>query len=138
MALLVYSNKCKYSNDILQFIDQNPSIKGLVTYHDVTRKGIPGQFRDKITRVPTMITKNGKFLIGSEVKQWLSSLVPNQWESAGFGGGLGTMNLEDNSCDSDLFSLDSYGQSLQPMITPELEKKISQDVKSAAAEFNAN
>ena len=134
MALLIYSPKCKYSTDILTFIDNTPSLKNIVSYHDISTRGIPPKFRDKITRVPTMITKNGKFLVGSEVKQWLSSIIPDSWVSADMGGGIGTASLSDDSGGGDFFELDNYGQSLQPAITPELEAKINQDVKQAHAE----
>jgi hypothetical protein len=134
MALLIYSPKCKYSSEILEFVDKTPSLKNLVTYHDISARGIPPNYRDKITRVPTMITKNGKFLVGSEVKQWLASIVPDTWESAGFGGGVGLSSIADSSGGGDFFELDSYGQSLQPALTPELEAKINRDVKDAHAE----
>ena len=134
MALLIYSPKCKYSTEILTFIDNTPSLKNLVSYHDISVQGIPPAYRQKITRVPTMITKNGKFLVGSEVKQWLTSIIPDTWVSADLGGGIGVASLADNSGGGDYFELDSYGQSLQPAITPELEAKINQDVKQAHAE----
>lgn len=138
MALLIFSDRCKYSNEILRFVDENPSLKSLVSYHDINTKGIPSQYRDKITRVPTMITKNGKFLIGSEVKQWLSSLIPSTWESVSVCTGMACMNLDDSSGDANIFNLDDYGQSLQPALTPELEAKINRDTKTAHEELNRN
>jgi len=134
MALLIYSPKCKFSSEILEFVDKTPSLKSIVSYHDISTRGIPPDYRDKITRVPTMITKNGKFLVGSEVKQWLSSIMPDTWVSAGLGGGIGASSIADDSGGGDFFELDNYGQSLQPALTPELEAKINRDVKDAHAE----
>ena len=42
-----------------------------------------------------------------------------------------TLDSEDN--DSEMFSLDSYGQSLQPAMTQELQDKISRDVSKGVA-----
>ena len=93
--------------------------------------GIPPKFRNKITRVPTMLTHNGKLLVGAEIKAWLESLLPVQeLESCEFGfSGMTTLDGEGTDA---IFSLDSYGQSLQPAMTPDLQEKISKDVKSEA------
>ena len=42
-----------------------------------------------------------------------------------------TLDSEDN--DTDMFSLESYGESLQPAMTRELEEKISRDVSKGVA-----
>lgn len=75
-----------------------------------------------------MLTKNGKFLVGNEIKNWLESLLPNnEIETCGFGGcSMTTLDGENNS---DIFGLDDYGRTLQPAMTPELEEKINRDVK---------
>lgn len=41
--------------------------------------------------------------------------------------------LDDEENDSEMFSLDSYGQSLQPAMTRELEEKINKDVSKGVA-----
>jgi hypothetical protein len=41
--------------------------------------------------------------------------------------------LDNDENDSEMFSLDSYGQSLQPAMTRELEEKIGKDVSKGVA-----
>ena len=130
MSLLIYSPRCKHSMDIIQYIDGQAQLKQLVHYHNVNTQGIPKQYKSKITRVPTMLTKNGKILVGNEIKNWLDSLLPKKdIEHAGFGGSVCSMtSLDGNGRDPNMFYLDNYGQSLQPAMTKELEEKINRDV----------
>jgi hypothetical protein len=138
MALLIYSNRCQHSADILNFLDKTPQIKQLVQLHDVNvQGGVPPQYKNKITRVPTLLTKNGKILVGVEVKNWLQSLIPNtQYEHHSLCEGLSsTMSCFSGSemgggeGGGDLFQLSDYGQSLQPAMTQELQDKISKKVE---------
>ena len=86
--------------------------------------------KSKISRVPTMLTKNGKLLVGNEIKNWLESLLPiKEVEMTGFGTCAMT-TLEGESTD-DMFGIDDYGISLQPPMTTELEEKISRSVSDA-------
>jgi hypothetical protein len=82
-----------------------------------------------------MLTKNGKILVGNEIKNWLDSLLPakdvEHGSIGGFGGSMSSLDGKDNN--SDMFSLDSYGQSLQPAMTKELEEKIGRDVSKGVA-----
>ena len=88
------------------------------------------QFKNKISRVPTMLTKNGKFLVGNEIKNWLESLLPTQeLEMAGFG--TCSMTTLDGEGTNDMFGLDDYGTSLQPPMTTELQEKIDRSVNDA-------
>ena len=81
-----------------------------------------------------MLTKNGKVLVGSEIKNWLDSLLPNkEITNWGFSGACSMTTLESEENESEMFSLDSYGQSLQPAMTRELEEKISRDVSKGVA-----
>jgi tRNA G46 methylase TrmB len=81
-----------------------------------------------------MLTKNGKILVGNEIKNWLDSLLPSKEVSNwGFGGGCSMTTLEGEENDTDIFSIESYGQSLQPAMTRELEEKISRDVSKGVA-----
>jgi hypothetical protein len=83
-----------------------------------------------------MLTKNGKLLVGSEVKQWLQSLLPNNITNCQLGGsGIGSWSLDGEDDDDSIFNLNNYGQSLQPAITPDLQQKINQQVGEA---FNQN
>jgi hypothetical protein len=105
-------------------------LKQLVHFHNVNVLGIPPQYRGKITRVPTMLTKNGKILVGKEIQNWLESLLPVQeLETCGFG--KCEMTTLDGESSTELFGLDQYGRSLQPAMTPELEAKISRSVTDA-------
>ena len=77
-----------------------------------------------------MLTKNGKLLVGNEIKNWLESLLPiKEVEMAGFGTCAMT-TLEGEGTD-DMFGIDDYGISLQPPMTTELEEKISRSVNDA-------
>ena len=134
MSLLIYSPRCKYSMEIIDYINSKPQLKQLVNYHNVNTQGIPPAYQDKITRVPTMLTKNGKILVGNEIKNWLESLLPNkQIEHCGIGGWCSMTSLDSNDNEMDIFSLDNYGQSLQPAMTRELEEKINRDVSKGVA-----
>jgi len=120
--------------EVIEYINKHSQLKQLVHYHNINTQGIAPANRNKITRVPTMLTKNGKILVGNEIKNWLDSLLPNKEISNwGFSGGCSMTTLDDNENDSDIFSLDSYGQSLQPAMTRELEEKINRDVSKGIA-----
>lgn len=127
MSLLIYSPKCSHSLDIIDYIKRRPQISQLVNYHNVNIQGIPPQYAHKITRVPTLLTKNGKFLVGNEIKNWLESLLPNN-DIGSCDFGVCSMTSLDGEGNSDIFGLDDYGRSLQPPMTAELEEKINRDV----------
>ena len=127
MSLLIYSPKCSHSLDIIDYIKRRPQIAQLVSYHNVNTQGIPPQYAHKITHVPTLLTKNGKFLVGNEIKNWLESLLPNN-DIGSCDFGMCSMTSLDGEGNSDIFGLDDYGRSLQPPMTAELEEKINRDV----------
>ena len=130
MSLLIYSPKCSHSVDIVNYINRHAQLRYIVQFHNVNTMGIPPQYRSKITRVPTMLTKNGKILVGKEIQNWLESLLPVQdLETCGFG--KCEMTTLDGEGSAVLFGLDEYGRSLQPAMTPELEAKISRSVTEA-------
>lgn len=136
-ALLVYSPKCNHCIDIMNFINNNSQLKQLVRLHNVNTQGVPPQYSKQINRVPTMLTKNGKLLVGNEIKQWLGSLLPNDITNCTVGGGLcGLSNLDGDDDDDSVFLLDNYGQSLQPAMTPELQARISQNVNETFNDSN--
>jgi len=131
MSLLISSPKCKHSVEVINFIKKHKQLQQIVQYHNVTINGIPPEFQAKITRVPTMLTKNGKILIGKEIQNWLESLLPvHELETCGFGGI--TSSTLDGEPTGEMFGLDDYGRSLQPAMTPELEEKISRKVDDEA------
>ena len=77
MSLLIYSPQCNHSLDIIDYINKHEQLKQIVKYHNINKMGIPPQYKNKITRVPTMLTKNGKLLVGNEIRNWLDK---NGWE----------------------------------------------------------
>lgn len=134
MSLLIYSPRCKHSMEIIEYIQKHDQLKQLIHYHNINTQGIPPAFRNKITRVPTMLSKNGKIFVGNEIKNWLDSLLPNkEVTNWGFGGSCSMTTLDSDENDSSIFSLDDYGTSLQPAMTRELEEKISRDVSKGVA-----
>jgi hypothetical protein len=124
MALLVYSDKCRWSQEILMYIKTQPALIEIVRFWNVNEQGIPSK---KITRGPTLVTNDGKMLVGKEVQAWLESMVPCDFESWDSGAGA---NL-DGTENPGMFEFDRYGESLQPRLTPELEAKIGGDVQDA-------
>jgi hypothetical protein len=126
MALLVYSDKCKFSQEIIAFIKSQPALIEVVRFHNVTTSGVPSK---QITRVPTLVTNEGKMCVGAEVKAWLVSMIPTDFESWDSTNGLCT-NL-DGTENSGMFDLDRYGESLQPILTPDLEAKITMNPMEA-------
>ena len=126
MALLVYSDKCKWSAETIQFIKSQPSLIEIVRFHNINTNGVPSK---KITRVPTLVTNEGKMLVGAEVKNWLTSMIPCDFDSWDGVGNL-CSNL-DGSENAGLFDLEQYGASLAPTMTPDLEEKIAANVMEA-------
>ena len=134
MSLLIFSPQCSHSLDIIDYSNKHEQLKQIVQYHNINKLGIPPQYKNKITRVPTMLTKNGKLLVGNEIRNWLESLLPVQeLEMCGFGG-CSMTTLEGEGL-GDIFGLDDYGRSLQPPMTKELEERINQSVSDA---YNKN
>jgi len=121
--------------DVIEYINQHQQLKQLVRYHNVNTQGIPPSYKNKINRVPTMLTQNGKILVGNEIKNWLDSLLPSKEvvhsPIGGFGCGMTT--LDGDAPTSDIFSIEDYGRALQPPMTKELEQKISRDVNKGIA-----
>jgi hypothetical protein len=126
MALLVYSDKCKWSMDIIQFIKSQPPLLEIVRFHNITTHGVPSK---KITKVPTLITNDGVMKVGGEVKAWLTSMIPSEFES--WEQTFDFVSNIDGTEAPTLFELDKYGESLQPTLTPELEARIAMSVTDA-------
>lgn len=137
MSLLIYSPKCHHSREIIDFIKGRPQLHQLVHYHNINQLGIPPEYKQRITRVPTMLTKNGKILVGSEIKAWLMSLLPSEevhnMNVCGFSCSMSSLENDDivRCGGEDTFELSNYGCSLMPPMTPELEAKISRSVGDA-------
>mgnify|MGYP006268143149 CR=1 FL=1 len=134
MATLVYSERCKYSIDIIKFIHENPILGRIVQFHDIAIHGVPKH----IERVPTLVTTQGNYIIGGDIKQWLIQMIPQpEIESQGPSMSLaGFDSPGDEWASQDMFCIDDYGRSLQPMITPDLEMKINTSVQDAFKKEN--
>ncbi|AUT19066.1 hypothetical protein DSLPV1_095 [Dishui lake phycodnavirus 1] len=130
MSLLIYSPKCEHCKDIIEFIQKHPALKPLVSYHNIHTNPIPPHYRQQINRVPTLLTKNQKFLVGQEIKAWLRSMLPvDEVTNCSLRGTCGvSIDGEDDS--GDLFSLDDYGTSLAAPMTPDIEAKIRKQVQA--------
>jgi hypothetical protein len=135
MALLVFSDKCHYSFELLNFIKSNPTLGPMIRYHNVSTHGRPAN--PQVKRVPTLVTSEGNILVGGEVRNWLESMIPVEIENWSPSGIL-TSSLDGGDSGAEMFSLDSYGTSMQPMITPELKAKMSKDVKDAYSSAGIN
>jgi hypothetical protein len=125
MALLVYSDKCKWSVETINYIKTQPALIEIVRFWNINTQGVPSK---KITRVPTLVTNEGTMHVGKEVMVWLESMVPCEFES--WCDDKMCSNL-DGTENANMFELDMYGQTLQPRLTPEMEARIAMSVQDA-------
>lgn len=129
MALLLFSTKCSHSVDILKFINKEPQLKSVIRLHDIGIHGVPPQLRSQVKSVPALVTNNNQILIGSEVRNWLQSIIPAaEFVNCNLNGYCSMSSLADDDDVGSFFDLGNYGQSLQPYMTPELQEKISKKV----------
>lgn len=126
MALLVFSDRCHHCHELLKYVQAQPALQPILRFWNVTTQGNPHK---KITRVPTLVTDQGKMFVGSEVRNWLESMTPCEIES--FDAADFTYNIDGTDSREALFSLDKYGTQLQPVLTPELEEKINTNPSQA-------
>lgn len=130
MAMLVYSDKCPYSSQIIRDIQENPALLHVIRFHNVTTHGVPSK---QVTRVPTLITNTGQFLVGQEVRAWIESMAPVEEVDAVDASGFQTSLLDGEDESTDMFDLDRYGTSLAPQMTRALEEKINRKTQDAYA-----
>lgn len=131
MALLVFSDKCKWSMETIEYIKAQPALLEIVRFWNVNTQGVPSK---QVTRVPTLVTNEGKMHVGKEVRAWLESMVPCEFES--WCNDKLCSNIDGTERET-LFELDHYGKSLQPRLTPELESRIAKSVQDAYQEARA-
>ena len=132
MALLVYSDKCNFCVETLNYVKTQPELLQILRFHNVATNGIPSQ---RITRVPTLVTNEGKMYVGSEVRTWLESMVP--MDIASFSNdGFSITNLDESEEPGNFFDIDMYGVPLQPVLSPELNNKINRKVNDAISDMN--
>jgi len=116
MATLIYSDKCKYCYEIIEFIKTRPALHSVIQYHHVNQ-GVP----DGVTKVPSLITTSGQLYSGKQVREYLDILAPVKLEKF-------TLS-KSNLVHKNLFQVSNYGaNSNKPVMTPELERKINQSV----------
>lgn len=132
MALLVYSDKCNFCVETMSYIKTQPELLQILRFHNVSTNGIPSQ---RITRVPTLVTNEGKLYVGSDVRNWLESMVP--MDIVSFNNDMFSItNLDESDEPGNFFDLNLYGVPLQPVLTPELNNKINKKVNDAISDFN--
>jgi glutaredoxin-related protein len=136
MVLLVYSQNCSYSAKIIEYIRSQQVLLNIVRFHNINTSGVP----NGLTRVPAIITKDGATIIGGDVKTYLENLIPNNIESTNIvGGKLSTYSLDGSSGDMrGISNFDSFGHSLSPPMTKELEEKIGRNVQDAYQTMNSS
>lgn len=136
MATLVYSDRCQYSAQVIRLIQGNPALIKVMRFHNVTTHGIPSK---QVTRVPTLLTNDGKILVGLEVKSWVDSMAPVEVVEANDAFGPATTFLDGTDSEiGNMFDLDKYGSSLAPPMTAELEQKINRKVQDAYSNMQNN
>lgn len=123
-STLVYSLRSDYCKDLVEFVKTNELLVTIVRLHDVNVKGAP----PGVTRVPSLITTEGKVIIGGDIKQHLESFLMGDVEPA---SNFRTVDLDGTDISGNWFDLDRFGQSLQPTMTRELEEKIKISVEDA-------
>lgn len=128
--LLVTSNRCPHCKELVNMIGENSQIRSVIASHVIEINGLPNK-NMQIERVPTIITASGKRFVGQECIKWIESLLPVDEIEYHDMGCLQGASLNDNEENGgSLFSLNDYGQSLQPPMTKELQDKISKKVDS--------
>ena len=133
MATLVYSDKCQYCAQVIRLIQENPALLHVIKFHNVTTLGVPSR---QITRVPTIVTHDGKILVGTEVKAWIESMIINQDVDASMAFGPATTSLDGNDDDvGDFFDLNNYGAELKPYMTKDLEERVNRKVQDAYSSY---
>jgi hypothetical protein len=126
-ALMLYSPRCEFCLEIFNLLDQCP-IKDQVQFQNIHEVPVPEDYRKALTHVPALIVKDGRLLMGNEVKQWVLAMMPSEIESfdskaiASFDGNPSVVQ--------GLFDLESYGTPLAPPLTPELEAKINKKLQN--------
>ena len=130
MATLVYSDRCPYCAQVIQEIRENPALIHMIHFHNVSQLGVPSK---QITRVPTLVTNDGKILVGNDVRQWIESMKPEQnveeFDQSTLAGSM--LDESDANESGDFFDIEHFHRSLAPPMTRDLEEKINRKVQDA-------
>ena len=133
MATLVYSDRCQYSAQVIQYIQANPALLHIVKFHNITTLGVPSR---QITRVPTLVTNDNKILVGNDVKMWLETMSSSDEVEAVEAWGPATSMLDGNDSETgNFFNWDHHGMDLKPPMTKELEERINRKVQDAYSAY---
>lgn len=124
-SILVFSLRSDYCKELVDFVKTNELLVTLVRFHDVNINKVP----TGITRVPSLITPDGKIIIGGDIKEYLEGFLVGDIEPAD--SNFKAVELDGNSGSGGWFDIDRFGQSLQPKMTRELEEKIKMSVEDA-------
>ena len=130
MATLVYSDRCPYCAQVIKDIRENPALLHVVRFHNVSTHGVPSK---QITRVPTLVTNDGKLLIGNDVRKWIESMKQDEHvdefdQTVVQGSMLDGTDLNDSG---NFFDIENFHMPLAPPMTRELEEKINKKVMDA-------
>lgn len=126
-SVLVYSMKSPFCVELLNFINEHEVFKTIIKFHDVNAHGVP----NGITRVPSLITNEGKVIIGGDIKTFLDGFVLADIEPVD--SSTGTFGIDGNDMSGNWFDIERFGQTLKPTITKEIEEKISVKLEDALA-----
>jgi glutaredoxin-related protein len=130
MATLVYSDKCPYCSQVIQEIRENPALIHMIRFHNVSTQGVPSK---QITRVPTLVTNDGRLLVGNDVRKWIESMKPEE-KVEEFDQTVLSGAMLDDTHDNDAgnyFDIDHFNMPLAPPMTRELEEKVNRKVTDA-------
>jgi len=133
-GMLVFSEKCPYCLEVLNFIKDHPVLIPIVKTHNINRQGVP----EGMKRVPTVVTSSGETHTGVEVLRWLEAMIPTNFENGWCSTCTGSSFDEPFDEIGDGFPLDAYGISLAPPLTSDLQKRIDRPVKEAYMDIKKN
>lgn len=125
-SVLVFSRKSSYCVELLDFIQSNELLVTIVKFHDVNVSGVP----NGISRVPSLITHEGKIIIGGDIKTFLEGFLIGDIEPVSHSH-TKTFELDGSDVSGNWFDIERFGVSLQPHMTKDLEEKISTSVDDA-------
>lgn len=130
MATLVYSDRCPYCAQVIQEIRENPALLHIIQFHNVSQLGVPSK---QITRVPTLVTNDGKLLVGNDVRQWIEKMKPDQnveeFDQSALAGSM--LDESDANDAGNFFDVEHFHRTLAPPMTRDLEEKINRKVQDA-------
>lgn len=120
--------KSPYCVELLNFVNEHDILKTIIKFHDVNVNGVP----NGITRVPSLITNEGKIIIGGDIKSFLDGFMIADIEPVESSSSR-TFGLDGNEMSGSWFDIERFGESLKPTITKDIEEKISASVEDALA-----